>query len=387
MIFDLGRTPAMTVWSQRPLPGRRRMRRRRAGHPQVGRRTPARELLCTHGGSARGDPPDIAAIDLVTKRPLALVLTARDLRANWQSAGVAFPHHHVRGGVVVIVLLSLASAVAYGVAAVLQHHATTKEAPEQSIRLGLVARLARQPLWLLGNALDGVGFLFQFLALRRGSLPLVEPLLVLSLVVALPVAARLEHRRISAAALGAAGAVAVGLALFLAVGQPGIGHPRASLEAWIALSGIVAVFCGATVWAGNRTTSRQRAAVFLAAGSGVAFGYVAALTERTGHLLDRGALHTLTSWEPYALLVAGAVALLLTQGAFHAGALRLSLPTLTVAQPLVAIAISLSFFGEHLDTRGAAPVFELIGLAMVTAGVFAIAQTPLIAGLEEQPAG
>ena len=61
----------------------------------------------------------------------------------------------------------------------------------------------------------------------------------------------------------------MGLALFLAVGQPGIGHPRASLEAWIALSGIVAVFCGATVWAGNRTTSRQRAAVFLAAGSGV----------------------------------------------------------------------------------------------------------------------
>ena len=51
----------------------------------------------------------------------------------------------------------------------------------------------------------------------------------------------------------------------------------------------------------------------------------------------------------------------------------------------VAIAISLSFYGEHLDTSGVAPVFELIGLGLVTAGVFAIAQTPLIAGLEEQP--
>jgi len=295
-----------------------------------------------------------------------------------------FLHHGVGGSVLPIVLLSVASAVSYGIAAVLQHHATTKEAPEQSIRLSLVARLARQPLWLVGNALDGLGFLFQFLALRRGSLPLVEPLLVLSLVVALPVAARLEHRRISASALGAAGAIAVGLGLFLGVGRPGIGHPRASLEAWIALSGIVAAFCGATILARNRTTSRRRAAVLLAAGSGVAFGYVAALAERTGHLLDNGVLHALTSWEPYALIVAGSVALLLTQGAYHAGALPLSLPTLTVAQPLVAIAISLGFFGEHLDTHGAAPVFELIGLALVTAGVFAVAQTPLIASLEEQ---
>jgi hypothetical protein len=205
----------------------------------------------------------------------------------------------------------------------------------------------------------------------------------LSLVVALPVAARLEHRRISASALGAAGVVAVGLALFLGVGRPGIGHPRASLGAWIALSVIIAAFCGATILLHNRTTSRRGSAVLLAAGSGVAFGYVAALTERTGHLLDKGALHTLTSWEPYALLVAASVALLLTQGAYHAGELRLSLPTLTVAQPLVAIAISLAFFGEHLDTSGAAPVLELIGLALVTGGVFAIAQTPLIAALEE----
>ena len=96
-----------------------------------------------------------------------------------------------------------------------------------------------------------------------------------------------------------------------------------------------------------------------------------------------GVLHALASWEPYALLISAAVALLLTQGAFHAGALRLSLPTLTVAQPLVAIAIGLVCFGEHIDTHGLAPVFEIFGLALVTAGVFALAQTPAIAALEE----
>jgi drug/metabolite transporter (DMT)-like permease len=290
---------------------------------------------------------------------------------------------HSMGGLLAVVLLSLASAVAYGLAAVLQHHATGKESADEPLRLTFVANLARQPLWLVGNALDGVGYLLQFLALRRGSLPLVEPLLVLSLVVALPVAARLEHRRISRAALASAGVTALGLGLFLGVARPGLGHPRASLGAWVILSGLVALFCGGTVLVRRRTPSHRSAAVLLAAGSGVAFGYAAALTERIGRLLDRGALHTLSSWEPYALLLAGAVALLLTQGAFRAGALRLSLPTLTVAQPLVAIAISLGFFGEHIDTRGAAPVLEVLGLALVTAGVFAIAQSPAIAGLED----
>jgi drug/metabolite transporter (DMT)-like permease len=296
---------------------------------------------------------------------------------------VAHHHHHTVGGLVSIVVLSLAAAVAYGLAAVLQHHVNVTESTDQSMRLSFLASLARQPLWLVGNALDGVGYLLQFIALRRGSLSLVEPLLVLSLVVALPVAARLEHQRISRGGLRSAAAIAVGLALFLGVARPGVGHPHASLAAWIVLSAIVAALCGATLVLRPHMRSRASAAVLLAAGSGIAFGYTAALTERTGRLLDRGAIHTLTSWEPYALLAAGAVALLLTQGAFRAGALRLSLPTLTVAQPLVAIAISLSFFGEHIDTRGAAPVFEAVGLALVTFGVFAIAQSPAIAGLED----
>jgi drug/metabolite transporter (DMT)-like permease len=298
---------------------------------------------------------------------------------------VVATHHHAAGGLLAIILLSVASAIAYGVAAVLQHHVTSKESPDPSVRLGLLTSLASQPLWLAGNVLDGVGYLFQFLALRKGSLPLVEPILVLSLVIALPVAARLDHRRISASALASAGVIAVGLGVFLGVARPGIGDPHASVDAWIVLSGIVAALCGASVLVRNRTSSRQRAAVVLAAGSGVAFGYVAALTEQIGHLLDRGVLRTLSNWEPYALIIAGAVALLLTQAAFHSGALRLSLPTLTVAQPLVAVAISLAFFGERIDTRGVAPELEILGLVLVTAGLFAIARSPAIAGLEEAP--
>jgi len=296
----------------------------------------------------------------------------------WAVAGSSLRvfHHHVSGGVVVIVVLSLASAASYGLAAVLQHQAAVREPPELSLRAGLLMNLARRPRWLIGNALDGVGYLLQFLALRRGSLALVEPLLVLSLVFALPVAAALEHRRVTFSDVASTGIVAAGLALFLGVARPGVGHPHASATAWLVLSLSVAAGCGAMVL-GARGGPHRRA-VLLGAASGTAFGYVAAVTERTGHLLDGGVLRTLTTWAPYALLAGGVAALLLTQSAFHAGALRLSLPTLTVAQPLVAVVIGLGMFGEPVDSRGLAPVAEALGLVLVVVGVFALARSPVI---------
>jgi drug/metabolite transporter (DMT)-like permease len=299
--------------------------------------------------------------------------------------GLGVFHHHIGRSLVSIIVLSIASAAAYGLAAVLQHHAAVRQPPELSVRMGLLVGLVRRPLWLIGNALDGVGYLLQFLALRRGSLVLVEPLLVLSLVFALPVTAWIDHRRISGPDVASTVLILAGLALFLGAAHPGLGHPQASGEGWIVLTLAVAAACGALVL-GARGGSRRRAAVLLGAGSGTAFGYVAALTERTGHILDGGIVHTLATWAPYGLLVGGTVALLLTQSAFHAGALRLSLPTLTVAQPLVAVIIGVGLFGEHIASHGAAPGWEGLGLVMVTFGVFALTRSPVI-GRDDQGPG
>lgn len=301
--------------------------------------------------------------------------------------GLFVLRHHLGFGFFSVVALSLASAASYGLAAVLQHRAAITQPRDLSMRPGLLVGLARRPMWLVGNLLDGVGYLFQFLALRRGSLPLVEPLLVTSLAFAIPVSAWLDHRRVSVAEIGSASVIGAGLALFMAVARPGAGHPRASAAAWALLTVTVAVACCVMVLLA-RGGSPARAAVLLAAGSGTAFGYVAALTERTGHLLDRGVVHTLMTWEPYALVVGCVGALLLTQSAFHAGALRLSLPTLTIAQPLVAVAIGIWLFGERVGSTGVAPLLEAVGLLLVTAGVFALARSPVISEQEAAlPAG
>ena len=56
--------------------------------------------------------------------------------------------------------------------------------------------------------------------------------------------------------------------------------------------------------------------------------------------------------------------------AFQASDLRFSLPTLTIGEPLVAIAIGQFLFGERIASGGLAPLLELATLAVMTAGVF-----------------
>lgn len=273
-----------------------------------------------------------------------------------------------------VVLLALSSAAAYGVAAVLQHRAASRQPAQLSMRAGLVARLVRDPVWVLANVLDAGGYALQFLALREGSLVVVEPLLVSSLVLALPVSALLGHERVSAGEVLAAVAVAVGLAGFLVGAGPGVGHPVASATPWLVLGALVIVaIAGCAALAHGRAPSRL-AALSLAVAAGLALGCTAALTALTGRMLGRGVEHALTTWPLYALLGAGGVALVATQSAFQAGPLRLSLPTLTVAQPLLAVGIGVVLFGERLAGGGAARALETVSVVVMTVGVFVLAQ-------------
>jgi drug/metabolite transporter (DMT)-like permease len=273
-----------------------------------------------------------------------------------------------------VVMLALLGAACYGVASVLQHQATETQTPELvAMQAGAFVQLARHPRWLLGNALDVAGFTFQLLALRRGPLTLVEPLLVASLLFAFPVGALVHHRKVSMNELIAAAVVAAGLGLFLAIARPGPSNPTPQAAGLVALTVLTAAAVGTSVLAARRS-ARNRAGLLLAGGGGIAFGYMAATTSLTWRVLDHGVLHALASWEPYAVVVSGVGGILLTQSAFAAGVLRLSLPTLTVVQPLVAIAIGLLLLGERINSHGVAPLWEALGLATVVVGIFALAQ-------------
>ena len=273
-----------------------------------------------------------------------------------------------------VIFEALAAATFYAIAAVLQQSAASEMPTGHALRPGLLLTLLRRPRWLIGSFASVAGFAFQFLALRRGSLALVEPLLVASLVIALPLGAALEHRRLRSSEWAAGLLIFGALALFLLAAEPGRGHPQAGTFAWILLGFLTVAAVAACVRFSG--ASGPRRALLLGAAAGILFGVTGAVTETTGHVLDHGLLAATSNWAPYALIVASVTGLLLNQSAFQVGQLGWSLPVITIFEPLVAIAIGELMFGEHIDTGPVARTSELLALAGMVVGVLILSRRP-----------
>jgi drug/metabolite transporter (DMT)-like permease len=270
-------------------------------------------------------------------------------------------------GHVEVVVLSLLAAFLYALAWVLQHRAAGEVPREAAMKPALLVRLAANPVWLCANLLDGVAYVARFLALRRGSLLVVEPLIVTALLFALPLGVAFGAPRLNGREWVAATALVGGLALFLAASNPDVGRGTASTGGWLAVGLVCGGASALLVWLGHRGGDGRRA-LLLGAASGILFGIVAALTKASARLLTHGVVHTLTSWEPYALVVIGAGGLLVSQTAFQAGPLKASLPALTLAEPVVAAVIGVLAFHEHVVRTPAALAVQAVAAAATATG-------------------
>src|SRR5207302_880428 len=153
---------------------------------------------------------------------------------------------------------------------------------------------------------DVAGYVLQFIALGIGSLAVVQPLLVAGLLLALPLSAAFEHRNLEQREWLAAAGVVIGLALFLHVAVTAPGRAHASGKVWLVVTlatlgpAAVAVVVAA---AANHAVTRAQG---MALAAGLTYGYTAALTKTSAHLLSLGVGTLLTAWQPYALAAAGA---------------------------------------------------------------------------------
>lgn len=257
--------------------------------------------------------------------------------------------------------LALLAAVVLAVGSVAQQRSASA-VPDAARGVRLVRALARRPLWWLGIGGDLGGYLLQAAALAVGSLLLVQPLLVTSLLFALPLGAWWAGRRLSGADWGWAALLAGALAVFVVVGDPTAGVARAGAGAWAPVAVVAAVLLAGFLLAAARTRGVSRA-VLLAAGTGLCYGVGAALTKGVVDLIGDGAPALLTSWETYALVVVSAGGTMLQQSAFQAGALVAALPTMTVAEPVVAVVVGVAVLGERVQSDG----LELVGIGVLAA--------------------
>lgn len=262
----------------------------------------------------------------------------------------------------------------YALASVLQHRGATDQPESESLKPGLLVGLMRHPAWLAGTACDVAGYGLQFVALGHGPIVVVQLLLVCGLLFALPIGAAWAGRRLQRADWTAALGVCAGLGVFLAVADPAAGHSNTGSTRWVALLlALAALAAGLTGY--GLTGGPRRRAVSWAAAAGVVYGGAAALTKTSAHLLDRGPVALVTHWQPYVLVAFGAVGMLLAQSAFQAGALDLSLPTMTVVDPVVSIAIGAFVFGEAVSNHPLALLAEVTALVVMSAGVYVLARS------------
>ncbi len=140
---------------------------------------------------------------------------------------------------VIALCLGLAAAAMFGAASVLEER-STKQVPERA------ALSPRRPLFLASIAVNVAGAGLQVLALHFGSLTLVQPLLVLSLLFAVVIAAMvIRRRRPDVVLLAGVAGCAAGIAGFLAVARPHGGADTADPTAAVPLAaGLAAVLAG-----------------------------------------------------------------------------------------------------------------------------------------------
>jgi drug/metabolite transporter (DMT)-like permease len=285
---------------------------------------------------------------------------------------------------VLAVVSALVSALLYGLASVLQQRGAAAQPEDQSLRLGLLARLVRDPWWMVGLGCDVAGYVFQFIALGHGPLVLVQPLLVCGLLFALPMGAALAGRKLLRSDWVAAVMVCAGLAAFLTIARPASGTSDVAPGVWVLLLTTCAAVALALVLLSNGRGPRLRV-VMLSGGAGVLYGAGAALTKTSSHLLNEGWLRLALHWQPYMLALFGIAGMLLAQSAFQAGWLDVSLPTMSVMDPIVSIVIGALAFREGLASGPGDVAVEVVALIVMSLGVIMLARSSARSSVVEAP--
>jgi len=161
-------------------------------------------------------------------------------------------------------LLALISAVLFALAATLQQRGQFVLARKGKAIQGVAGLLGLVlvPLWLLGTVILLCGYATQGVALDRGKLVVVQPLLVTTIVWALPLGYLLTNQRVTRRQVLGALVVVFGLALFVLVGDPDAGVDDTSTRNFVLASLVIcAILVVLLLWVRGQPARALRAAV------------------------------------------------------------------------------------------------------------------------------
>lgn len=285
---------------------------------------------------------------------------------------------------VLVYVLALCAALLFGVGSVVQQRVAFDAPPGKTLRPSLLLWLVRQPAWLIGVGTAFVGNGFSAAALGMGTVALVQPLLVVRLLFALPLAAAWVRQRLSLRDWLGAAATAGGLAVFLAVGRPQEGAREAGgLFSWL-FTGIAIAALTVFLVGMARKLSPAHEAPMLGAGAGMLFGLQSGLTHTAiVTLTDSGLGAMLLNPATYAVAVTAILGTLLAQSAYEMAPLQSSYPALAAIEPLAGIGVGVGVLGASISLGTVPLALEIGGLVVMTLGIFLLATSPLVTGREQ----
>jgi drug/metabolite transporter (DMT)-like permease len=276
----------------------------------------------------------------------------------------------------IAVVAALIAAFCFALGSLLQQ-GVARQSGDEALRFRLLWDLVRKPRWVGGVALSTFSFGLQALALAFGPLTLVQPIAATDVLFALPLIARRQRRRLGRRAIVGALLVTAGIVVFLAVSPPVAGLSTPGIRAWLPVfiaTGSVVAVAGV---AGLRTRGRLRV-VWLAAAAGALYGLSDAITKSAVDIISAHGIAVLAHWEPYTLAVTGVLGALYGQSAFSAGALSLSLPVIDTVEPVCAVVIGATVFGEQLASSPLNLAFQMTGAAAAVTGIAVLSSSKIV---------
>jgi drug/metabolite transporter (DMT)-like permease len=269
-------------------------------------------------------------------------------------------------------LIALCAALASATGDVVRQRSAQEITDKQVGHLELFRLSLRDARWWLGGGGAVANYSLQAAALALGSVMLVTALQVTSLLFALPIYARLAGHRVTRWEWMWAALLAAALAVVVTVGAPSTGKSRGSPQTWIAVvvvMGPILVLCvlGARLWA-------RLAPVLLAVVAGSSLALFAVLTKSAVGAVSGGLGALLRAPELYGLIPAALAGMIFQQSSFRAGALTASLPTVTVAKPVVAAALGIVVLQETLNADGPQVLVLIVAAVLVIVSTIGLAR-------------
>lgn len=274
-------------------------------------------------------------------------------------------------GNVIAVFFALASALVIAWGTVVRHRIAIN-AQSSVLRTAMTT-----PLWWVGTGAAFVAYGLQLVALSFGTLLVVQPVLVLSLMFTLPMAAWYSKRRMPPHEIIWSVALTIAVGILVTFGRPTAGNARPGWDVWWPAFLVGALLLGAFFVAAARFPEHRALALGCACGS--IYGYVALVSKATVEIITAdGFVAGLMSWQLYALIGLAGMGTVVQQYSFNAGELASSLPAMTIFEPICAFGLGYWVLGEQFNVKSALGwLFMSLALATMIVATVVLSRAPV----------